>query len=92
MIGLFDLIMSDCYTLTDGGSIQFYISDDQQRTQEIFRSLFFAENPKLETEILAINVLLFLSMLPLHRDRPMAQQAMIANAIRLFGDLTALDQ
>jgi len=92
VIGLFDLIMSDCYTLTDDGAVQFYISNDQQRAQEIFRSLFFAENPKLETEILAINVLLFLSMLPLHRDRPMAQQAMIANAIRLFGELTAPDQ
>jgi hypothetical protein len=30
---------------------------------------------------------LFLSMLPLHADRPDRQGAFIANALRLFGDL-----
>ncbi len=89
VIGLFDLIMSDCYRLNDEGAIRFYISADQQKAQEIFRSLFFTENAQLETEILAINVLLFLSMLPLHHDRPAAQRAMIANAKRLFGELMA---
>ena len=39
----------------------------------------------------AIVVLLFLSMLPLHDDRPERQRAFLANALRLFRDLEAGD-
>jgi len=39
-------------------------------------------------EILAINVHLFLSMLPLHDENINRQKAFIANAIRLFKILT----
>jgi len=90
MIGLFDLIMADCYALDEEGGIKFHIGEDQKQAQEIFRALFFSDHRELEVEILAINVLLFLAMLPLHGDRPAAQQAMVANAIRLFGDLRTL--
>jgi hypothetical protein len=37
----------------------------------------------------AVTVSLFLSMLPLHADRPDRQQAFVANALRLFLDLDA---
>ena len=40
-------------------------------------------------EVRAIMTSLFLSMLPLHADRPDRQQAFIANALRLFRDLDA---
>jgi hypothetical protein len=39
-----------------------------------------------DTEIIAIVVHLFLSMLPLHSDRPDRQRAFLANALRLFHD------
>jgi len=35
-----------------------------------------------------IMVLLFLSMLPLHADRPQRQMAMLANAFRIYKDWT----
>lgn len=87
VIGLYDLILAECYTLDQGGQIKFFLSKEQKRVQGIFRQIFFADNPGLEQEILAINVLLFLSMVPLHSDRPAAQQAMVANALRLYREL-----
>jgi hypothetical protein len=38
-------------------------------------------------EVRAITVGLFLSMLPLHADRPDRQRAFIANALRLYAGL-----
>lgn len=38
-------------------------------------------------EVRALTVLLFLSMLPLHSDRPDRQRAFVANALRLYGRL-----
>ena len=37
-----------------------------------------------DREILGITIHLFLSMLPLHSDRPDRQQGFVANALRLF--------
>jgi hypothetical protein len=45
-----------------------------------------------EKEILAITIQLFLSMLPLHSDRPERQKAFIANAIRLNKKLKEIEQ
>ena len=41
----------------------------------------------LSSEVRAIMVSLFLSMIPLHADRPDRQQAFVANALRLYADL-----
>ena len=38
-------------------------------------------------ELTAITALLFFSMLPLHSDRPDLQRRMLANALRLAGQL-----
>jgi hypothetical protein len=38
-------------------------------------------------EIRAVMIALFLSMLPLHADRPDRQEAFVANALRLYADL-----
>lgn len=35
-------------------------------------------------DMIAPTILLFLSMLPLHFDKPHRQEAMIANALRLY--------
>ena len=86
-IGLYDLILAECYSLDKNGQIKFFMTNEQKRVQGIFRQFFFTENPDLEREILAINVLLFLSMVPLHGDRPEAQKAMVANAKRLYIEL-----
>ncbi|CAN5827421.1 hypothetical protein BH11PSE1_BH11PSE1_05230 [soil metagenome] len=41
----------------------------------------------LSPEVRAIMVSLFLSMIPLHADRPDRQQAFVANALRLYAEL-----
>jgi hypothetical protein len=41
-------------------------------------------------EVRAVCVALFLSMLPLHSDRPDRQRAFVANALRLYADLAEL--
>jgi hypothetical protein len=43
----------------------------------------------LSLPVRAVTVSLFLSMLPLHADRPDRQQAFVANALRLWRDLDA---
>jgi hypothetical protein len=35
-------------------------------------------------EVMAVTASLFLSMLPLHADRPKRQRALLANGLRLF--------
>ncbi|MNF05243.1 hypothetical protein D3C80_2049270 [compost metagenome] len=40
----------------------------------------------LGKDIMPLTVLLFLSMLPLHADRPDRQEAMLVNALRLYSD------
>ncbi len=87
VIGLFDLLIANRFSLDHDGELRFETSADQQQAQEIFRRMFFAGNEAKEREILAINVLLFLSMLPLHHDRPATQKAFIANAFRLHAGL-----
>ena len=42
-------------------------------------------------EVLAINVHLFLSMLPLHVDDPKRQHALLLNAVRLYEKMTKLE-
>ena len=43
----------------------------------------------LSSEVRAVTAGLFLSMLPLHADRPDRQAAFIANALRLYRELEA---
>jgi hypothetical protein len=38
-------------------------------------------------EVMAVTTTLFLSMLPLHADKPKRQWALLANGLRLFLDL-----
>jgi len=49
-----------------------------------FNDLVLKPSGYSEKEILAITIHLFLSMLPLHSDRPERQRAFIGNAIRLY--------
>ena len=90
--GLYDLIIAGRYNLEiSGGSyykIDFFQDDDlNEELIETFRRDILHRFGYSETEILAISIHLFLSMLPLHRDEPMRQNAFIGNAIRLFKKL-----
>ncbi|WP_422138232.1 hypothetical protein [Endozoicomonas sp. ALC020] len=89
VIGLYDLIIAQRFELESRPEAgEFYLNfPDAERLleiQETFRKSFFHQQPETEKQILAITIHLFLSMLPLHSDRPEGQMAMIANALRLY--------
>jgi len=91
VIGLYDFIIAGHYRLKDtefGLSISFPILDDiQNDIFDSFSETVLGATGYGENEIIAINIQLFLSMLPLHADRPDRQTAFIANAIRLYENL-----
>lgn len=99
VIGLYDLIIAGHYSLQfnnekDEIDIRFFINDDLRSSLEDTIHHLFRENQKCDfktQEVLAITIHLFLSMLPLHYDRPDRQLAFIANAIRLYKMLLSKD-
>ncbi|MER2269207.1 hypothetical protein [Methylobacterium oxalidis] len=84
----YDLILANRYVLEKGGEREVTITfPEEGPTRWLARSA--AEFPvagrrMADPEIQALTVHLFLSMLPLHVDRPDRQHALLANALRLF--------
>jgi hypothetical protein len=90
-VGCYDLIIAGRYKLTTDGII-FYDEDKLKLIEDAFDEVFFKNNQLFDKrQLLAINVHLFLSMLPLHNDRADRQNAMIANAEKLFIKLKEMD-
>lgn len=86
-IGKYDYIISDRFNVEDDGiQITLDIPQNGVDLSELFKKQF--ENSKFSyQEILAITTTLFLSMLPLHYDRPDRQLAFVATAINLYKEL-----
>ncbi|WP_421855638.1 hypothetical protein [Oricola sp.] len=92
VIGLYDFIIADRYTLEvqSGGlclDFDIEVNQDTHQIQEQFSRSLFAGFDIDEAEVLSITIHLFLSMLPLHSDSFKRQCAFIANAIRLYEEL-----
>lgn len=86
-VGCYDLIIAGRFKLVDG-NISFYDEEKLSAIEDAFDEVFITNNFLIsKSQLLAINIHLFLSMLPLHSDRPDRQCAMIANAKRLFSKL-----
>lgn len=86
IIGLYDFIIAGRYRLTqESGNfiLNFDLDEITLSIQKAFMSGYFKPHIPL-TNLMPVVVLLFLSMLPLHSDRPDRQQAMLANALRLY--------
>jgi len=88
-IGYYDLIISDNFTLTSQGEYSFtfdiFVSAYQSEISALFSSCLEELVPD-ESEIRAITILLFLSMLPLHKDNLVRQKALLCNALRLYSE------
>ncbi|HCP1672324.1 TPA: capsular biosynthesis protein, partial [Escherichia coli] len=86
-IGKYDYIISDRFNVEDDGiQITLDIPQNGVDLSELIKKQF--ENSKFSyQEILAITTTLFLSMLPLHYDRPDRQLAFVATAINLYKEL-----
>lgn len=87
VLGLYDFIIAGRYQLLETASGDTEISFNLDARLESIQKDFLATEflPGFSTrEIMPLVVLLFLSMLPLHADRPDRQRAMKLNAIRLY--------
>ncbi|WP_019520662.1 hypothetical protein [Faucicola boevrei] len=88
VIGMYDFIIAGRYRLIENGDnlkIEFDIDDRLTLIQQNYLNTVFFQNITVK-EVMPAVVLLFLSMLPLHDDRPDRQRAMLTNAFRLYHD------
>lgn len=90
MIGMYDFIIAGRFEMlpdelsnSTGKIIHFDVDERLKLIQAEFLQFQFFDGIEM-TAIMPAVVLLFLSMLPLHADRPDRQQAMITNAFRLY--------
>ncbi|NHC03354.1 hypothetical protein G9F31_06180 [Acinetobacter sp. 187] len=88
VIGLYDHIIAGRYNLFEDsqtGSVELKFDIDQRilDIQDNFKQFEFIHDLKIQ-QIMPLVILLFISMLPLHADRPDRQKAMLANALRLY--------
>lgn len=91
ILGLYDFIIAGMYDYREilpyEITLEFEELTSIKSTQEKFKSMLFAGYSISELSVYPIMVHLFLSMLPLHRDNPERQKAMLANALRLYIEL-----
>ena len=82
VFGYYDFIIAGFYNIKIKGNVikfSFSSHNELQNIQKVFLEIF-----KPNKEIFALNIHLFLSMLPLHKDCKERQIAFLANALRLF--------
>ncbi|ENE8726125.1 capsular biosynthesis protein [Vibrio alginolyticus] len=87
IIGMYDFIIAGYYDVEiNGRNISFSIDEPIQHraVQEYFTELANDHFNISSTNLLAMQIQLFLSMLPLHADDKKRQDALFANAFRLF--------
>lgn len=84
--GLYDLIIAGHYQFDAKSPYEFTLSFPSGLHHDWVQTDFLRRLPPYvsKTEIQSLTVLLFISMLPLHADRPDRQKAFIANAARLY--------
>jgi hypothetical protein len=89
----YDYILSGRYRLTGVGEQSLRVEFPDASVARGIRGVMSRDSiagvPVDRDEITALTVLLFLSMLPLHADRPDRQQAFLANGLRLYTELEA---
>ena len=91
VVGLYDYIIADRYSYEEINdyNIKFKIHENSstKSIQDVFLKMELFGNPIKDYNILEIQILLFLSMIPLHSDKPERQKAFLANALLLFNKL-----
>ena len=90
IVGRYDQIVAGrCRSTVDGRDyhLEFEAIACQAWLEDALSDLVVDGVGGLSTPVRAVTCGLFLSMLPLHADRPDRQAAFIANALRLFGNL-----
>ncbi|MFO6423878.1 capsular biosynthesis protein [Motilimonas sp. KMU-193] len=87
IIGLYDWLIAGYFELDiDNAHIQFEVLQPKElkATQQYFMAQVEAQFALSRQALYAMQIQLFLSMLPLHSDDPQRQAALMANAFRLY--------
>lgn len=95
VLGMYDWIIADYYSVDIvGDNIYFDLAGTRQHklTQQVFIELVEKRFGLTALNLYAMQIQLFLSMLPLHEDEPQRQKALFANAFRLYQILKRLEQ
>ncbi|RHF69802.1 hypothetical protein DW663_12135 [Fusobacterium mortiferum] len=82
--GMYDFIVEDLFQLEeleDGFNYRIFYSENHNKIKELFYSYFSKEE---RIKIKFIQSLLFLSMIPLHKDKPKRQKVMLGVGIRIL--------
>jgi hypothetical protein len=91
IVGRYDQIIAGRYSMPEADGRRFCIELEPAAhhtwLEEDLASFEVGGRAANDRAVRAATVSLFLSMLPLHADRPDRQQAFIANALRLYADL-----
>ncbi len=94
VVGRYDQLIAGRYTLNAPSSGRFELTFEQaphhawlEQSLETFEIAGIRAGGR---EVRAVTIALFLSMLPLHSDRPDRQRAFVANALRLYRGLEGL--
>lgn len=90
LIGMYDRILAGAFELNiSGTTIEFKVLsyDDKYELQEWFLVQCESRFGLSKNSCLAMQIHLFLSMLPLHADDPDRQKALFANVFRIFYEL-----
>lgn len=88
--GFYDLILAGQYQCREQSSdyqIEFPEDGRFHRAMSAAEGFSVAGHTLGDLQVSAITIHLFLSMLPLHQDRPDRQRAFVANILRLFASL-----
>jgi hypothetical protein len=93
ILGLYDYIISGYYKVDLNGDnifLEIDISPEQLNLQRKYINLVEREFGLLEVNLIAMQIQLFLSMLPLHSDDKGRQKALFANVFRLYSIMKEL--
>ena len=82
--GKYDYIIEDMFEVNVYGThIEYKIQEKSEKILQVFEEVFSKLNYDLD-EVRLIESLLFLSMIPLHKDYPKRQYVMLATGLELF--------
>jgi len=90
VLGLYDFIIAGYLQATgDAADLELTIPDSRVLTdiQSLFLLVIEEQFGLNKNTLNAMQIQLFLSMLPLHADHPARQRTMLANALRLYAEL-----
>jgi hypothetical protein len=93
--GGYDLLVHGLFSLDSRGRGEFHLAEFMNERHHLVQGAFnrlFLSNPIVRNQVRLIESLLFLSMVPLHSDRPRSQQAFLLRgletATRCLSDLS----